>query len=179
MPDDLELVTHLGRGDHAALDAIVHAHQDAVVRFARTVTHDENTALDAAQEAFIRLWRNPRSFTGGAQRAWLFTVARNVALNEFRSTRRRTARIENAAAPVSPPTALQHTADAERLRQVQDFITTLPEQERSAIILFAAEGLSQVEIAAVLGTSEGAIKQAILSARKKLRDRFEEVGQDS
>jgi RNA polymerase sigma-70 factor, ECF subfamily len=65
------------------------------------------------------------------------------------------------------------------LRQVQDFITTLPEQERSAITLFAAEGLSQAEVAAVLGTSEGAVKQAILSARKKLKDRFEEVGRDS
>jgi RNA polymerase sigma-70 factor, ECF subfamily len=149
------------------------------VRFARTVTHDENTALDAAQEAFIRLWRNPASFTGGALRAWLFTVARNVALNEFRSTRRRTARIERVATPVQPPTALQHSADAERLQQVRDFIATLPEQERSSITLFAAEGLSQAEISAVLGTSEGAVKQAILSARKKLRERFEEIGRDS
>jgi RNA polymerase sigma-70 factor, ECF subfamily len=179
MPDDLELVKRLGRGDPAALDTIVHAHQDAVVRFARTLTRDENTALDAAQEAFIRLWRRPASFTGGALRAWLLTAARNVALNEFRAARRRTARIEKAAMPVQPPSALQRSSDAERLRQVQEFITTLPEQERSAITLFAAEGLSQAEVSAVLGTSEGAVKQAILSARKKLRDRFEEIGRDS
>ena len=174
MPDDLELVTRLGRGDSAALEAIVRAHQDAVVRFARAVTRDENTALDAAQEAFIRLWRNPKSFTGGSLRAWLLTVARNVALNEFRAGRRRTARIERVEPPPQPPTAEQHSANAESLQQVREFIATLPEQERSAITLFAAEGLSQAEVAKVLGTSEGAVKQAILSARRKLRERFEE-----
>lgn len=172
MPDDLELTTRLARGDQTALDAILHAHQDAVVRFARSVTRDENTALDAAQEAFIRLWRNPRSFTGGSLRAWLFTVARNVALNEFRGNRRRTARIERVIEPPTPPTAAQRASDAEQLAQVRDFINGFPEQERSAITLYAAEGLSQAEVAEVLGTSEGAVKQAILSARKKLRERF-------
>jgi RNA polymerase sigma-70 factor (ECF subfamily) len=171
---DIELVSRLARGDSAALDAIVFAHQDALVRFARSVTRDENTALDAAQEAFIRLWRNPGSFTGGSLRAWLFTVARNVALNEFRSTRRRTARIEKSTLPVQPAGALQRSADAEQLEQVQGFIAGLPEQERVSITLFAAEGMTQAEIAGVLGTSEGAVKQAILSARKKLRERFEE-----
>lgn len=174
MDHDLSLVSRLASGDESALDAIVDAHQDAVVRFARAVTRDENSALDAAQEAFIRLWRNPKSFTGGSLRAWLFTVARNVALNEFRSTRRRTARIEKAATPSQLPAPAAHAADAERLSQVQDFIATLPEQERSAILLFAAEGLSQAEIADVLGTSTGAVKQAILSARTKLRERFGE-----
>jgi RNA polymerase sigma factor (sigma-70 family) len=149
---DLELVTRLARGDSAAFEAIVYAHQDAVVRF----------------------WRNPASFTGGSLRAWLFTVVRNVALNELRGTRRRTARIEKVAPPAQAPDALQHTADAEQLQQVRDFIATLPEQERSALTLYAAEGLSQAEVASVLGTTEGAVKQAILSARKKLRERFEE-----
>ena len=172
MQSDLELVTRLADGDDAALEAILDAYQDAVVRFARTVTRDANTAHDAAQEAFIRLWRNPKSFSGGSLRAWLFTVARNVALNEFRSTRRRTARIEKAAQPPQPPTAVARASDAERLKQVRDFIDTLPEQERSAITLFAAEGLTQQEVADVLGTSAGAVKQAVLSARSKLRERF-------
>ena len=107
MQTDIELVTRLAAGDDAALEAILDAHQDAVVRFARTVTRDRNAAHDAAQEAFIRLWRNPKSFAGGSLRAWLFTVARNVALNEFRSTRRRTARIEKVVQPPQPPTAAE------------------------------------------------------------------------
>ncbi|MBZ0136620.1 MAG: RNA polymerase sigma factor [Planctomycetes bacterium] len=174
MSSDLELVIRLVDGDEGALDAIIDAHQDAVVRFARAVTRDENSALDAAQEAFIRLWRNPKAFTGGSLRAWLFTVARNVALNEFRSRRRRTARIEKAAVPNQPYAPRARAADAEQLRHVEEYIATLPEQERSAILLFAAEGLSQAEIADVLGTSAGAVKQAILSARQKLRARFGE-----
>lgn len=174
MHSDLELVTRLATGDDAALEAILDAHQDAVVRFARTVTRDQNAAHDAAQEAFIRLWRNPKSFREGSLRAWLFTVTRNVALNEFRSTRRRTARIEKAETAPQPPSAIDRAADAEKLRQVREFINTLPEQERSAITLFAAEGLSQQEVADVLGTTPGAIKQAILSARKKIKERFGE-----
>ena len=60
------------------------------------------------------------------------------------------------------------------LAQVRAFIETLPEQERSALLLYAVEGLDQAEVAQALGTSPAAVKQAVLSARKKLREKFGE-----
>ncbi|MBK8205206.1 MAG: sigma-70 family RNA polymerase sigma factor [Planctomycetes bacterium] len=170
--DDM-LVARLRRSDLAALDAIVAAHQDALVRITRVVAGDDARAHDAAQEAFVSLWRNPEAFVGGSLRAWLITVARNVALNEIRATRRRTAR--HGKSELRPPSdpALK-VAGADRLAQVRAFLDTLPEQERTALTLFAVEGMAQAEIAAALGTSEGAVKQAILSARKKIRDRFDD-----
>lgn len=168
--DDM-LVARLAHGDLGALDTIVSRHQDALVRITRVVTGDDALANDAAQEAFVRLWRNPQAFVGGTLRAWLITVARNVALNELRAARRRTARHDKAATrPASDP-ALK-VAGADRLAQVRAFIDTLPEAERTALVLFAVEGMSQHEIARVLATSEGAVKQAVLSARKKIRERF-------
>jgi RNA polymerase sigma-70 factor (ECF subfamily) len=172
VPDDLELVRALERGDSSALDALMAAHLDPVVRITRTITGDHSAALDATQEAFIRLWRNPAAFTGGALRAWLITVARNVALNEVRGQTRRSGRHDTARVRIPSDPELK-AASNEELEQVRAFLNTLPEQERTAMVLFAVEGMSQSEIAQVLGTSEGAVKQAVLSARRKLRERFE------
>lgn len=148
------------------------AHLDALVRITRMVAGDHARALDAAQEAFIRLWRNPEAFTGGSLRAWLVTVARNVALNEHRGETRRSGRHDTARVRVPSDPELK-AAGSEELAQVRAFLDTLPEQERTAITLFAVEGMTQAEIARVLGTSEAAVKQAVLGARRKLREKFE------
>lgn len=174
--DDLILVQRLSRGDDVAFEAIVAAHKDVVVRLARVVTGDDSAAHDAAQEAFVRLWRNPAAFAGGSLRAWLCAVARNLALNELRSGRRRNLRHERKGAGNSPTPPPMKAHDREQLTQVRAFIDTLPEQERSALLLYAVEGLDQTEVAQALNTSPAAIKQAVLSARKKLKDRF---GEDS
>lgn len=168
--DDV-LAARIRSGDLAALDAIVAAHQDALVRITRVVTGDDALANDAVQEAFVRLWRNPGAFVGGSLRAWLITVARNIALNEMRAARRRTARHDKAALrPPSDPAI--KVAGADRLAEVRAFMDTLSETERTALVLFAVEGMAQSEIARLIGTSEGSVKQAILAARKKIRDKF-------
>lgn len=150
------------------------AHQDVVVRLARSIAGDDAAAHDAAQEAFIRLWRNPRAFSGGSLRAWLCAVARNLALNELRGGKRRALRHERREAGDAPTPPPMKAEDRERLAQVRAFIETLPEQERSALLLYAVEGLDQAEVAQALGTSPAAVKQAVLSARKKLREKFGE-----
>lgn len=172
--DDTHLTQRLAQGDDAAFEQIVAAHQDVVVRLARTITGDDAAAHDAAQEAFIRLWRNPGAFTGGSLRAWLCAVARNLALNELRGGKRRALRHERrdtSGASTPPPMKAE---DREKLAQVRAFIDTLPEQERSALLLYAVEGLEQSEVAQALETTPAAIKQAVLSARKKLREKFGE-----
>lgn len=172
VPEDLELVRALARGESAALDALMQAHLDALVRITRLVAGDHAAALDAAQEAFIRLWRNPGAFTGGSLRAWLVTVARNIALNEHRGERRRSGRHETVRIRVPSDPEIR-AANSDELALVIAFLDQLPEQERTALTLFAVEGMAQAEIARVLGTSEAAVKQAVLSARRKLRERFD------
>ncbi|CAG0951386.1 ECF RNA polymerase sigma factor SigE [Planctomycetaceae bacterium] len=172
--DDLQLTQRLAQGDDAAFEQIVAAHQDVVVRLARAITGDDAAAHDAAQEAFIRLWRNPGAFTGGSLRAWLCAVARNLALNELRGGKRRALRHERREASDAPTPPPMKAEDREKLAQVRAFIDTLPEQERSALVLYAVEGLEQSEVAQALETTPAAIKQAVLSARKKLREKFGE-----
>lgn len=172
--NDLQLIQRLAQGEDGAFDAIVAAHQDVVVRLARTVTGDDAAAHDAAQEAFIRLWRNPGAFSGGSLRAWLCAVARNLALNELRGGKRRALRHERREASDAPTPPPMKAEDREKLAQVRAFIDTLPEQERSALLLYAVEGLEQTEVAQAMETTPAAIKQAVLSARKKLREKFGE-----
>ncbi|RIK63702.1 MAG: RNA polymerase subunit sigma-24 [Planctomycetota bacterium] len=171
--DDLTLLQRLHGGDLGALDALVTAYQDIVVRFARIVTLDDSAAHDAAQEAFVRLWRNPRALAGGSLRAWLCAVARNVALNDLRSARRRARRQESRPEGRATPPP-QKASDREHLARVRAFIDTLPEQERAALLLYAVEGMDQSEVAQALGTTAAAVKQAVLSARRKLREKFAE-----
>lgn len=164
----------MAQGDEAAFEAIVAAHKDVVVRLARLVTGDDSAAHDAAQEAFIRLWRNPGAFAGGSLRAWLCALARNVALNELRGGKRRSLRHERREADDAPTPPPMRAGDREKLAQVRAFIDSLPDQERSALLLYAVEGMEQAEVAQALDTSPAAVKQAVLSARKKLRERFGE-----
>ena len=171
--DEIQLVQRLREGDGSAMDAIAALHQNVVVRAARMVAPDEPSALDVAQEAFVRLWRNPASFRGGSLRAWLCAVARNIALNEARANSRRVRRhLLVVGAPVAAA-PVDRSADAERLAEVREFIESLPDVERTAIHLYAVEGMSQDEVAEVLGTTRSTVKQAVLSARRKLRERFD------
>ncbi len=116
----------------------------------------------------------PGRVHGGLLRAWLCAVARNLALNELRGGKCRALRHDRrdaGDAPTPPPIKAE---DRERLAQVRAFIDTLPDQERSALLLYAVEGLEQAEVAQALDTTPAAIKQAVLSARKKLREKFGE-----
>jgi RNA polymerase sigma-70 factor (ECF subfamily) len=169
--DERALVERLRHGDHAALDEILAAHEDVVFRAAARVL-DSDGAADAAQEAFLRLWRDPSAFRGGSLRAWLCALARNAALNELRARGRRRVREERRPPRAVPQDPAVSADERGRLADVRAFVGSLPEQEESVIVLYAIEGLSQREVAQALGVSVSSVKQAVLRARAKLRERF-------
>lgn len=166
-----ELLTSLaGRartGDREAFEQILSVHQRSVLRVAMRLMGNPEDAQDAAQEAFLRLYRNLDQFRADAEFApWLYRITTNVCLDMLRARRPST--------PVEDDIAEAAVAEhglllEERKRAVHRALGDLPPKERAAVVLRDIEGLSTAEVAETLGTSEATVRAQIYQARLKLR----------
>ena len=141
-----------------------------LVRFLHRKVWDPDRASDLAQEAFARaLHQNPDN-----PRAWLFTVATNLARDEARTAIRRKRHLEliKVETPASAPDPATLAEESERSSRVKRALDQLSERDREALLLWDA-GLSYPEIAAQTGLQVSAIGTTLSRARKKLVDAFE------
>ena len=153
---------------------------EELVRFLDRKVWDMELAQDLAQEAFVRALRTDP--VPDSPRAWLFTVAANLARDEARTAIRRREKlhlVRSAAAdsPIDPDEALEARQRRQLVRQALD---TLNERERNALLLCEA-GLSYPEIAGATGLAAGAIGTTLSRARRKLAAAYEMLreGEDS
>jgi RNA polymerase sigma-70 factor (ECF subfamily) len=108
-------------------------------------------------------------YRGGSPKAWLFSIARTVYLDDVRRRARRPVLVEErdtAAAPTSDPVE----QDA-----IERALGRLPERQRTALLLSDRVGLAGSEVAFALGISEGAARVLVHRARQGFRLAFEEV----
>lgn len=144
-----------------AYERVYEAHWNDVFRFALAWTNDWGAAEDVAQETFVRLWRNRAGLDWTRDvRPWLVVTARRVAMDRFRSLRRRVF----ASAP--PESLTPEIVD--RWLDVQQAMKALSPLERTALVLTTANGQDSAEAAVLLGTSAGAVRAAASRARAKL-----------
>lgn len=155
-------------------DALYEAHRPALVRYLARFAGDPELAEDAAQEAFVRLAERPPGSDANL-RAWLFTVATRIAVDQARSRRRRDALLEAAPgrpAMGDPPDRPDEALDkAELRRRVRAALDTLDEKERT-VLLMREEGFAHREIAEAVGTTTGSVGTMIARALRKLADRL-------
>ena len=153
------------------LSQVYREHYRSLVRFLYRRTGDPARAEDLAQEAFVRaLAHRP-----ARPRAWLFTVAANLARDEGRrdAVRRRHLELVRREAPVP---ALDPTADVslerqEAIRRVRAALAQLTDRDRDALLMWE-EGLSYDEIATALGLSPGSMGTTLARARKRLGEAY-------
>lgn len=174
--DDLDLIRRAARGDGAAVLALYDRHAPAVLALAQRILGSRDEAEEVLQDAFVRVWQDAASYDPGRAgfRAWIFTIARNRALDVLR--RRATAR--KTAASLEPPSAPERpdasiAADAERVKRA---IEGLPDAQRQALELAYYEGLTHVQIAERTGAPLGTVKTRILDGMRKLREIIEGGG---
>ncbi len=122
-------------------------------------------AQDAAQEVFLRLFRNLGRIEGDPK-AWLYRVTVNVC-NDHHRQRVPVLELDERRADPAPNPERVVTLD-QRKRLLMDGLATLPERERSSVVLRDIEGLSTAEVAAILGVAEGTVRSHISTARVKL-----------
>jgi RNA polymerase sigma-70 factor (ECF subfamily) len=180
--DDLELIRKIGKRDHGAFKSLVDRYQLMVQRVCYRILGHHQDAEDAAQEVFMKIYRNAETFRGGSGAStWIYRITVNIALNHRR--RQKWDRFLNIL-----PFSRERKEDAEdrfladekerpdlrlekkeRSRMLSEALDNLPERQRTAIILHKFEGLSYQEIAGVLRTSLSSVESLIHRARKNLQ----------
>lgn len=167
---DAGLLEAAAGGSHAAFAEIVTRHFQPVYRLVWRMTGGAPDAEDMAQDAFVRLWKNPAQLReGAALRGWLMRVAANAVIDGSR--RARPGALEDAP-EVADPQAMPHAPldRAEAARLVDSRIAQLPERQRLALSLVYFEGLSNIEAAAVMEVSVDALESLLARARRSLKE---------
>jgi RNA polymerase sigma-70 factor, ECF subfamily len=158
----------LPRTSGAALDfeALYRAARDDVYAYVATLLRDRAAAEDVTAAAFERAYRKQGTYRAakGSQRAWLFGIARNAALDELRRRRRTAALPDEPAGGADDPAeiALRRTA-------LREALATLSPREREVVALKFHAGLDNAELAAVLGVSVSNAGTQLHRAVTKLR----------
>jgi RNA polymerase sigma-70 factor (ECF subfamily) len=148
-------------------EALYRTTRDDLYAYVSTLLRDRMSAEDVTALAFERAYRRRRLFDSrrGNERAWLFGIARNAALDELRKRKRQ-------ATLTAEPAAAEEIAvedDAERRSTVRAALDGLPPRERELIALKYHAGLTNQEIAKVLGVSDSNVGTMLHRTMEKLR----------
>ena len=137
-----------------------------VYHFALWIAGDSYEAEDITSETFIRAWVRRTTIRTETLKAYLFTIARNVYLDQRRKRKRQVALHDDHPHPAPGPDKVVESQL--ELMRVQGILQTLPEIDRAAFVLRVQHDLPYAEIARVLGLSLTATKVKVYRVRKKL-----------
>ncbi len=135
--------------------------------FARSLVHNPHRADDLVQDTVVRAWAAIDRFERGSNmNAWLFTILRNLFYSQHRKVGREVEDPEGsyAAKLISAPDQQSHL-EFEDLRTA---LAKLPLDQREALLLVGAQGLSYDEVAAITGVAVGTVKSRVNRARVQL-----------
>ena len=182
-PDpDAALMLRVKQGDTAAFAELVDKYKQPVMNLAFRTVRDATEAEDLAQNVFVQVFRSAHRYQSSAKfSTWLFTIARNLCLNEIR--RRSRHRTESLDAPQlhaddelphqfpdrNAPGPPEQLLQVELVSKLEQALAELPETQRTALLLCRQEDLSYEEIARVLGCSLSATKSLIHRGRETLK----------
>jgi len=157
---DEQLVENYLKGNEKALEEIVRRYLPLIYNFSRRYTGDPDNASDIAQEVFVKVWKNLKKFDASKNfRAWLFTIAKNTALDWLK---------KRNAVPLS--LLLEDVADSEQISIVDKIeqkslyknlslaIKKLPMKYSSVINLYYKNNLNFREISGLLSESINTVK---------------------
>jgi RNA polymerase sigma-70 factor (ECF subfamily) len=149
----------------ADADVLFAEHQQGVFRYLWRVVGQADAARDLTQEVFLRVSRAEVPAGPDARRAWVFTIARNLALNHLRDCRRRpetTALVDDTTLP----------ATQELRVALSRALEGLSELDRDVFLLRESGGLSYEEVASACGLSLDAVRSRLHRARQQLREQL-------
>jgi RNA polymerase sigma-70 factor, ECF subfamily len=189
LTDEQLIVSCRGSGEERAralVGELARRHFERVTGFIHTLVEDATVAQDLAQEAFVRVYAHRDDYKDiGKFSTWMFTIARNLALNEVRNRKRRPALTLDA--PVKTDTG-QHGAVAsvadddtgvhesvakgDLRAAVRAAIATLEEHHRVVVVLCDIEERPYAEAAEILGVPVGTIRSRLSRAREQLERRL-------
>ena len=189
MPDqadpDAALMLRVKRGDRVAFAELVEKYKQPLFNFIFRTLRDETESEDVAQTVFLQVYKSRARYQRTAKfSTWLFTIARNLCLNEIRRRSRHPAEsLEESHAEHDDQPQRQYedkkiflpTDEAlhgELARKIEEALAELPENQRTAILLCRQDELRYEEIAEVLDCSLSATKSLIHRGRETLKEKL-------
>ena len=170
-----DLLSACAKGDREAFRELFLLYKDRVYSIALHYTGDPATAMDIAQDIFVKLFSSLATFRGeSAFETWLFRMVANCCHDRHRKQRRLVA-LENSQLPTPQDLATEQAERNQVSRQVQKTVAQLPEELRMTVVLRYTEGLSYEQIAAVLSCPAGTIASRLNRAHKELAARLEHL----
>ncbi len=173
-PTDEQLLQRVGLRDSDAFELLYRRYARTVLGLALRRLGDRGRAEDAVQETFTAIWRAARTYRPerGSAAPWLFAVARNSIADRGRARREPPAEApDEPSLEAGPPERAEQSWVAWRVHRA---LETLPANERELIELAYWSGLSQSEIAELVGIPLGTVKTRTRSALARLADALEE-----
>lgn len=178
---DEDLVLAIRSGDTDAFCALYHRYDKRLFGYIRRYVSQRERAEDLLQEVFVTVLEDrgldPRQ---GKVGAWLFTVARNRALNVLRDASR-AAKGDRAWHSVEgcgdgPGSPEERVAKGQSLMRADDALQALPNEQREALLLRHLGELSYREIAELMAVPEGTVKSRVHHALRALQQRLMSLG---
>lgn len=166
----------MGKDDGELLRALHDQHAGALWSYVVALTNgDRAQAQDVVQETMLRAWRNPHVLaqTSGSARGWLFTVAKRIVIDDWRTARARRERVSERVPEQPVPDETDHLADR---HLVAAALRTLSAEHRAVLLECYFRGASVAEAARTLGVPPGTVKSRTHYALRALRLAVEELG---
>jgi len=184
---DAQLMLRVKDGDVEAFEMLVESYKGPVINLIYRNLKDRAEAEDLAQNVFVQAYKSAARYQPTAKfSTWLFTIARNLCLNEIRRRSRHPAfsldqaldgddsfmpqQFEDRSMSCASTEAMEN----ELIRKIDEALSDLPENQRTAVTLYRNRGLSYEEVSEVLGCSLSATKSLIHRAREILRIRLKD-----
>lgn len=172
MHDDLALMSRIARRDQTALAELYDKYGGRVYSLAVSIVGENMAAQEVTQDTFIKVWEHPEAYRYDTSKflAWLLMITRHRAIDHLRRESLRSGQsmsMDDEAMPEMPDVSL---ALDEKWREMRHVMDGLPAEQREVIVMAYYHGLSQSEIAEMLGWPLGTVKTRLRLGMQKLRD---------
>ncbi len=182
-PPDESLMADFASGSQASFELIFERYSSHIINFAYRFLNSRDEAEDIAQEAFLRVYMTKERYDPGRSfRSWIFSIAAHLISNQIRSRKRHPKESldktqqdsdgNSYGGEIEDGSSLKSEDILERqqlVRQVQEALRKLPENQRTAVVLARFEEMSYEEISVTMDVSVTAVKSLLFRARQSLK----------
>lgn len=174
---DHALVERCRKGDRQALEALIREYQKPVYNAAYRILGNPDDAADATQAAFLKVFENLDRYDPNYKFfSWIYRIAVNESINQFKRTNRLQPLDEEQVASHSGPDSEAASGDLQR--GIQDGLMALNDDYRTVIVLRHFSDLSYRQISEILEIPEKTVKSRLYSARQLMKDRLIAIGME-
>jgi len=179
---EAEIINLILQGDKDKFRLFVEKYQQMVFRTCMGFLHNEDDAEDLTQDVFVQAYQSLAGFKSQSSfSTWIYRIAVNACLNRVRKTSRNVIlqRLDTLIGIKELPLSMTDSENPEdilirneHIEWLQKALDSLPENQRTALVLSKYDDLPQTEIAGIMNTTEGAVEALLQRAKKNLRKKF-------